>query len=79
MRKKRGCRGRGYALTELGRLDDAEDAYKTSLNLDPDSNLAKSELRYIEGLKLGALRTAPGSLTKVQKTPADAPPQDAPH
>jgi len=56
-------RGRGYALTELNRLDDAEDAYKNSLKLDPDSTLAQNELRYIAGLKAGALRQPAGQLT----------------
>ena len=56
-------RGRGYALTELNRLDDAEEAYKNSLKLDPDSTLAQSELRYIAGLKAGALRQPAGQLT----------------
>jgi tetratricopeptide (TPR) repeat protein len=73
--KARLYRGRGYALTEQGKLDDAEDAYRESLNLDPGSELAKNELRYIAGLKLGAAPSAPGNLTKVQKTAPDAAPQ----
>ncbi len=65
-------RGRGYALTELNQLDDAEDAYKESLNLEPGNKGAENELKYIAGLKLGAPRAAPGVLNKVQKTaPAD--------
>ncbi|HWA89916.1 MAG TPA: hypothetical protein VG889_07765 [Rhizomicrobium sp.] len=66
-------RGRGFTLTELGKLDDAEEAYKTSLNYDPENEHAKSELRYIAGLKLGATPSTASALTKVQKTP-DAPP-----
>jgi len=64
-------RGRGYALTELNQLDDAEDAYKQSLNLEPGNKTAEGELKYIAGLKLGAPRAAPGVLNKVQK-PAPA-------
>jgi tetratricopeptide (TPR) repeat protein len=77
--KARLYRGRGYALTELGKLDDADDAYEESLNLDPGSDLAKNELSYIAGLKHGAPPLAAGSLTKVQKTPSDATPQDSSH
>lgn len=72
--KARLYRGRGYALTELNQLDDAEDAYKESLNLEPGNELATQELSYIHGLKLGAPRAQSGSLTKVQKAaPASGP------
>jgi tetratricopeptide (TPR) repeat protein len=71
-------RGRGYALTELNQLDEAEEAYKQSLNLDPGNKLAEGELKYIAGLKLGAPRAAPGTLTKVQKSQPDAAPQSTP-
>lgn len=49
-------RGKGFALTELGRLDEARAAYEASLALDPDNELAKHELRYIAEL---AAKTAP--------------------
>jgi tetratricopeptide (TPR) repeat protein len=71
-------RGRGYALTELNQLDDAEAAYEQSLNLDPGNKLAEGELKYIDGLKSGAPRAAPGTLTKVQRTGSDATPQNTP-
>jgi len=71
-------RGRGYALTELNQLDDAEAAYKQSLNLDPGNKLAEGELKYIAGLKVGAPRAAPGTLTKVQKAQPEATPQSTP-
>ena len=68
-------RGRGYALTELNQLDDAEGAYKKSLNLEPGNKLAEGELKYIAGLKIGAPRAAPGVLNKVQKpAPAESAP-----
>lgn len=53
-------RNRGYALTELKRLDEAQQAYQNSLALDPDNALAKNELTYIAGLKAGAAATPGG-------------------
>ncbi len=40
-------RKRGYVLVELKRWDEAATAYKDSLKLEPDNDLAKSELDYI--------------------------------
>jgi tetratricopeptide (TPR) repeat protein len=37
----------GYALTELGRLDEAEKLYRECLRLDPDDTHARKELDYI--------------------------------
>ena len=50
-------RNKGFALTELKRLDEAQQAYQDSLALVPDNALAKNELRYIAGLKAGATPT----------------------
>lgn len=52
---KRGVahRGRGFALVEMGRLDDAEAAYKASLKVDPGNKIALGELDYIAGLRAG--------------------------
>jgi len=50
-------RNRGYALTALNRLDEAQRAYEDSLALDPDNALAENELRYIASLKAGATPT----------------------
>jgi tetratricopeptide (TPR) repeat protein len=50
-------RNRGFALTALNRLDEAQRAYEDSLLLVPDNALAKNELRYIAGLKAGAAPT----------------------
>jgi len=47
-------RGRGFALVEMGRLDEGEAAYKASLKLEPGNGIAKNELAYIAGLKAGA-------------------------
>jgi tetratricopeptide (TPR) repeat protein len=71
--KARLLRGRGYALTELNRLEEAQAAYQESLKLDPDSELAKHELTYIAGLMAGKPKTEPGALTSVQKKPEDQP------
>jgi len=44
-------RGLGYALIELEQLDEAESAFRRSLEIDPDNALAQHELRYIESLR----------------------------
>lgn len=51
-------RARGFSLTELNRLDEAEAAYKASLELEPDHGGAKAELAYIQKLRGGAARQA---------------------
>ena len=58
-------RGRGFALTELGRLDEAEVAYRDSLKLKPENAVALAELKYIAGLKSGRAKSEP-TMTKVQ-------------
>lgn len=52
-------RRRGFSLIELGRLDEAQTAYETSLEYDPGNAAAEGELRYIEGLRAGEARTKP--------------------
>ena len=47
----RAKRGIGFALTELGRLDEAEAKYRECLKIDPDDDGAKHELRYIQSLR----------------------------
>lgn len=64
-------RGRGFALTELGRLDEAEEAYRTSLRLDPDNPTALQELDYIAALRKGAMPTAP-AMKSIQPPPGTA-------
>ncbi len=44
-------RGLGFALIELGDLEGAEAAFRRSLDVDPNNDLAKSELKYIRGLR----------------------------
>ena len=41
-------RGQGYADTDLERWDDATRAYQQSLKYEPDNDIARNELRYIE-------------------------------
>ncbi len=45
--KGRALRGTGYSLSELGRYDEAEDAYHNALTLDPNDKVAQAELVYI--------------------------------
>lgn len=45
--KPLALRGVGYSLVELGRLDEAEQAYKQALELEPGNAIARSELDYI--------------------------------
>jgi tetratricopeptide (TPR) repeat protein len=44
-------RGIGYLLIDKNDLDGAVDAYRKSLEEDPSSAIAKSELEYIDGLR----------------------------
>jgi tetratricopeptide (TPR) repeat protein len=51
----RALRGRGFALIELGKLDEAKAVLLKSLEFDPDSKVAKEELSYIAQLKGSAM------------------------
>jgi tetratricopeptide (TPR) repeat protein len=67
--KARMHRGRGYVLTEMERLDEAEAAYRESLKFEPDNKIAKGELDYILRLRLGGAKApsgiiAPGAAPK---------------
>jgi tetratricopeptide (TPR) repeat protein len=53
-------RGRGFALTELGRLDDAAAAYNDSLKNEPGNAHAQSELKYIARLRASGSTAATG-------------------
>lgn len=44
-------RGLGFSLIELHRLDEAEQAFKASLDIDPGNQLARNELAYISDLR----------------------------
>ena len=47
----RSLRGMGFALIELGKLDEAEKMFKKSLKLMPGHPSALSELQYIKDLR----------------------------
>lgn len=51
--RARAMRGAAVALADLKRLNEAEELLKRSLELVPDSEAAKDELRYIEHLRKG--------------------------
>lgn len=51
----RALRGIGYALVELGRLEDARAAYRRALDLDPNDASARKELDSVNG-RLGGAR-----------------------
>jgi tetratricopeptide (TPR) repeat protein len=61
-------RGRGFALIELGDLQRAEDAFKSSLRIEPNSQVALNELLYIEELRQGGAAT---NIETVQWTAPD--------
>lgn len=44
-------RGMGFCLIELGQLDKAESVFKESLILEPENEIALSELQYIEKIR----------------------------
>jgi tetratricopeptide (TPR) repeat protein len=48
----------GFNLTEMGRLDDAQRAFETSLKLQPNHPGAQRELQYIAGLRAGGPKQA---------------------
>jgi hypothetical protein len=47
----RALRGQGVQLVDLDRLDEAEDALRRSMELEPDSETAHNELSYIRDLR----------------------------
>ena len=51
----RAMRGAAVALIDLKRLDEAEEMLKKSLELEPDNEVAKNELGYIENLRKGGM------------------------
>jgi tetratricopeptide (TPR) repeat protein len=60
-------RGRGFVLIELGRLDEAEEALRTSLELEPGNSIALNELQYIKHLRQG------GGVHQGEAVPSQAP------
>jgi tetratricopeptide (TPR) repeat protein len=66
-------RARGYALTELGRLDESEAAYKRSLELEPNHAGALHELNYIAHLRTGSSPTKGGLVTSAKAKDGELP------
>jgi tetratricopeptide (TPR) repeat protein len=58
-------RGRGFALVELGRLDEAEAAFHSSLELEPGNPVAQNELDYIAHLRSGGRASVTESVASV--------------
>lgn len=59
----RALRGQGFALIEMGRLDEAEARYRRCLALDANDQVAQMELRLIESLRARGRMTLPGRPT----------------
>jgi Flp pilus assembly protein TadD len=59
----RALRGQGFALIEMGRLEEAEARYRRCLALDADDQVAQMELRLIERLRARGRMTLPGRPT----------------
>ena len=49
----RACRGQGYALVELKRLDEAEAKYLSCIAIDPADRISPGELEYVRKLRAG--------------------------
>jgi tetratricopeptide (TPR) repeat protein len=70
----RAFRGQGSSLIDLGRLDDAEIAYRKALELEPDNINAKKELDYISHAQQEQARakeTVPWFLDSLIHPPTD--------
>jgi tetratricopeptide (TPR) repeat protein len=50
-------RGKGFLLIEMDQLEDAQSAFHESLKLEPESEVALGELRYIAHLQSGGHKT----------------------
>jgi len=55
-------RGRGVQLIDLGRLDEAEQALRHSLELEPGNEIAAGELRYIDQLRTNQAQAADANI-----------------
>lgn len=59
----RALRGQGFALIEMGRLDEAEARYRRCLALDANDPVAQMALRLIQSLRARGRTTLPGRPT----------------
>ena len=64
--KARLLRAKGFVLTDMNRLDEAERAYRDSLKLEPDHANAKSELAYIAHLRAGGAVGKPNLISSTK-------------
>ena len=68
----RALRGQGSALIDLERFEEAQQAYRKSLELDPESGIARQELEYIDRvLKERESETLPWFLQCISNPPSD--------
>jgi tetratricopeptide (TPR) repeat protein len=68
----RSLRGQGSALIDLERFEDARHAYRKSLELDPESGIARQELEYIDRvLKEHESKKLPWFLNCIKNPPSD--------
>jgi tetratricopeptide (TPR) repeat protein len=58
-------RGRGFALIEMKRYDEAETVLRESLKHDPQSKVALGELQYIAHLRQGGSKASTTEVTSV--------------
>ena len=58
-------------LIAMGRLDDAENAFRASLELEPENDVALNELRYIEHLRQGGVATHAEAVPRTDPNPLD--------
>lgn len=65
-------RGRGFALVEMNRLDEGEEAYREALKLNPADARSMNELAYIARLRAGGPK-APIQVFPSPKAPAPQP------
>lgn len=47
----RAMRGQGFALIELGQLDEAEAIYRKAMKADPEDRASANEIQYIEQMR----------------------------
>lgn len=76
--KARMLRGKGAALTQLGRLDDSEAAYNQSLVAAPGNQNAQDGLNYIAALRAGGPIVPPELTSPARPRPPAVRPAPAP-
>ncbi len=67
-------RGQAVAMTELGRLDDAETLYKRCLKMDPGDTAATDGLAQVQARRAAAAPAAGAAAPPAGSAPPPAPP-----